>query len=61
VRQAPAEGAALARALAELLADEHGRRTAGATAAAHARTAFSWSRAADEHLELYGRALGSLR
>jgi glycosyltransferase involved in cell wall biosynthesis len=41
--------------LLPLLADGDARTAAGAAAADHARRAFSWARAADEHEALYDR------
>ncbi len=45
-------------ALGELLGDPAAQRRARTAAAAHAKAAFSWARAADEHEDLYRRLVG---
>jgi D-inositol-3-phosphate glycosyltransferase len=49
----PPDPAALARAVAELVADPERRAAAGAAAAEHARRRFSFERVLDEHERLY--------
>lgn len=54
VRLAARTPAAMGAAVAELLSDPGRRAEASVAAAGFARRTFSWGRAADEHLALYG-------
>ena len=53
VTQVAPEGNALARALSDLFADPSAMERASSDAVRHALTAFSWSRAAEEHERFY--------
>jgi glycosyltransferase involved in cell wall biosynthesis len=55
VRLTEPHATALAEALHELLGNETARKAAARDAADHAKRAFSWARAADEHEALYER------